>query len=284
MMAGPCDLGPHDLVWVADPAALHWRGGMPDWCAQWLRSSAPTPVVLRREDIDDESLLPVGIRGTQRHERQAAYLERCAIARVMRPEELVSSAEELVSPERAAWLRNALRVVPPQELAQNEKAAMHSGRIGPKQASHDFAAMVLGPDPYAALLDVFPAMAGIGLPWGPTGGLGFALATGLPVLHEGSDIDLLVRAPAPLSQEQVLALAAVVERSERPVDLQIDTGRGGFSFKEWAGCVPQRAGPPHGRGGRRRVLLKTGAGPVLVQDPWRPGTHAFPGDPPSNVL
>ncbi|MDX3895093.1 phosphoribosyl-dephospho-CoA transferase MdcG domain-containing protein [Pusillimonas sp.] len=282
-MPGPRDVGPHDLVWVADPAGLHWRGGMPEWCGQWLRSGAPTPVVLRREDIGDESLLPVGIRGTQRHERQAAYLERRAIARVMRPEELVSSAGELVSSERAAWLRNAPRAVRPQELTQGEKAAMHPRRIGPRQASHDSAATVLGPDPNAALLDVFPAMAAIGLPWGPTGGLGFALATGLPVLHEGSDIDLLVRAPAPLSQGQVRALAAVVERSERPVDLQIDTGQGGFSFKEWAGCDPQRAGPPHGRGGLRRVLLKTGAGPVLVQDPWRPDTRAFPGDPPGDA-
>jgi len=222
--------GPHDLVWVADPAGLHWRGDVPDWCEQWLRLGAPTPVVLRRENIGDESLLPVGIRGTQRHERQAAYLERRAIARVMRPEELISF----------------------------ERAAGGS------------AATVPGPDPYAVLLDLCPAMAGIGLPWGPTGGLGFALATGLPVLHEGSDIDLLVRAPAPLSQGQLRILAAVVERSQRPVDLQIDTGHGGFSFKEWAGCDPERAGRRSPREKRRRVLLKTGAGPVLTRDPWKP--------------
>jgi len=264
MMAGPRDLGPHDLIWVADPAALHWRGDMADWCAQWLRLGAPTPVVLRREDACDADLLPVGIRGAFRHQRQAAYLERHAVARIVQPEALIALGQR----------------VRPWKLTQGDKPAEPSG---PEQATGGSTAKGPGPDPYAILLDLCPAMARIGLPWGPTGGLAFALATGLSVLHEGSDIDLLVRAPAPLSQGQVRALAAVVERSKRPVDMQIDTGQGGFSFKEWVGCDPQWAGPPHGRGGRRRVLLKTGAGPMLVPDPWRPGMHAFTGDPPRDA-
>ena len=84
--AGPRRFRPHDLVWVADPAALHWRGDLPEWCAHWLQCGAPTPVVLRRENTGDPNLLPVGIRGFHRHQRQAVYLERRAAARMLSPE------------------------------------------------------------------------------------------------------------------------------------------------------------------------------------------------------
>jgi phosphoribosyl-dephospho-CoA transferase len=41
--------------------------------------------------------------------------------------------------------------------------------------------------------------------------------------------------------------------------MQVDTGHGGFALAEWAGKAD-------------RILLKTGRGPVLVADPWEPGT------------
>lgn len=115
------------------------------------------------------------------------------------------------------------------------------------------------PDPgaakvFATLERISPLLDASGLVWGPTGSLGYTLATGLPALHCGSDIDLLVRAPSPLSAPQARLLHAAAASDGCRVDLQVDTGRGGFSFTEWS------------RGGA--VLLKTDVGPFLTADPW----------------
>jgi phosphoribosyl-dephospho-CoA transferase len=106
----------------------------------------------------------------------------------------------------------------------------------------------------AALDRMAPLLNASGLCWGPTGSLGYALATGLPALHSASDIDLLVRAPFPLFAWQAQLLHAAQASSACQVDMQIDTGRGGFSFAEWA------------KGGS--VLLKTDFGPFLTRNPW----------------
>ncbi|QOY94289.1 malonate decarboxylase holo-ACP synthase [Massilia sp. UMI-21] len=106
-----------------------------------------------------------------------------------------------------------------------------------------------------ALRRLAPRLDGSGLAWGPTGGLGFALATGWPVLHPASDIDLLVRAPTPLTASQASLLQEVSADAACRVDLQIDTGHGGFAFAEWI------------RNGGR-VLLKTDTGPRMTDDPW----------------
>lgn len=107
----------------------------------------------------------------------------------------------------------------------------------------------------AALERIAPLLERAGLPWGPTGSLGFALATGWPVLRAASDIDLLVRAAAPLNAAQAALLREAANAGPCRVDLQVDTGHGGFAFAEWA-----RSGG--------RVLLKTDAGPFLTDDPW----------------
>jgi phosphoribosyl-dephospho-CoA transferase len=106
-----------------------------------------------------------------------------------------------------------------------------------------------------ALKELAPHLDASGLCWGPTGSAGYSLATGLPLLHAQSDLDLVVRASAPLSPAQVRILRAVTGLACCRVDMQIDTGRGAFSFAEWAGK-------------RGRVLVKTDVGPLLVGDPW----------------
>lgn len=107
-----------------------------------------------------------------------------------------------------------------------------------------------------ALATVRPLLDALGVPWGPTGGVGFALATGLPVLHAASDLDLLLRAASPLDRAQNDLLAALLHGTACRIDLQIDTGLGAFSFAEWLA-------------GRGRVLLKTDNGPLLLRDPWQ---------------
>lgn len=102
----------------------------------------------------------------------------------------------------------------------------------------------------------------IGLPWGPTGGVGFMLATGLPVLHAQSDLDLVLRAPSPLDRRQTSLLSKLMRSAACRIDLQIDTGFGGFSFTEWLA-------------GRDRILLKTDTGPLLTRDPWQVEVQAI---------
>lgn len=100
-----------------------------------------------------------------------------------------------------------------------------------------------------------PELDALGWAWGPTGGAGFMLASGLPVLCENSDLDLVVRMTHAPSVMQRKRLARLLDQAECRVDLQIDTGRGGFALRDWL------AWPD-------RTLLKTDSGPRLVADPW----------------
>lgn len=90
--------------------------------------------------------------------------------------------------------------------------------------------------------------------WGITGSAGYALATEVPVLRDGSDLDLLIRSPHPLDTAALMRWQAFVSQLPCRVDTQIDTPRGGFALTEWL-----REG---------RVLLKTRHGPLLTSQPW----------------
>ncbi len=130
-----------------------------------------------------------------------------------------------------------------------------------------------------ALARIAPQFDRSALAWGVTGSVGFTLASGFDVLREGSDLDLLVRAPDRRDGEALRAVAAVIRdarssgevradmqakvRPDGPIvrqadvriDVQVETPRGAFALEEWL-----RTGGP--------VLLKTAAGPMLCEDPW----------------
>jgi phosphoribosyl-dephospho-CoA transferase len=205
---------PHDLLWLRDPKALIplAPATRPSWAVDdWM---AAAPVVVRRQKLDDSSLLPVGLRGRERHQRLAASVSCAAITHYLSPEMLARTSR-----------------------IQFDVPALE------------------------ALAMVRPLLDALGLPWGPAGGVGFALATGLPVVHAASDLDLVLRAASPLDQSQTDHLAALLHCTACRIDLQIDTGRGGFSFAEWMT-------------GRERVLLKTDNGPLLICDPWEQAAQA----------
>jgi phosphoribosyl-dephospho-CoA transferase len=107
----------------------------------------------------------------------------------------------------------------------------------------------------AALDLVTAGLHGAGLAWGPGGSAGFYLATGVPVLRASSDLDIILRAPAPFTPGQRACLELLLAAAPCRLDVQVDTGGGGFALAEWL------------RGGR--VMVKTAAGPVLCADPWR---------------
>ena len=93
--------------------------------------------------------------------------------------------------------------------------------------------------------------------WGITGSSGYSLATGIPVLHAASDLDLMIRAPQPLAREALLRWQQLISGALCRVDTQVNVPQGGFALTEWL------------RDGR--VLLKTNRGPQLVSDPWFEG-------------
>jgi phosphoribosyl-dephospho-CoA transferase len=202
---------PHDLLWIRNRHALVSAVALPDWVG--AGRLADSPVVVRREQLADPLLVPVGLRGETRAQRLRCYVRWDAVLRLMRPEELLSDA---------VW--------------QN-RIALPRFQV------------VVALDALAPLLDA------TGLCWGPTGSMGFSLAIGMPVIHADSDLDLVVRAPNRLTAAQAQLLHAVIEQAPCRVDMQIDTGHGGFSFAEWI-----RA---------KGVLLKTGTGPMLTNDPWQ---------------
>ena len=160
--------------------------------------------------------LPVGLRGPLRSQRCAALVGPQAVQRSVTPEFLQQSQCWLLQP-------------------------------------------VLASDaPVVLLVQLHTLLQHLGLDWGPTGSVGFALATGYPVLRRESDLDLVVRAPHPLTAQQIMLLQQVLDKQSPHscrIDLQIDTGHGGFAFSEWL-----RASG--------KILLKTNAGPVLTDHPW----------------
>lgn len=90
--------------------------------------------------------------------------------------------------------------------------------------------------------------------WGITGSTGYALATGIPVIHASSDLDLLIRAPQALSRESLEKWQRQLTGALCRADTQVETPYGAFALNEWL------------RDGK--TLLKTSQGPRLVSDPW----------------
>jgi phosphoribosyl-dephospho-CoA transferase len=185
---------------------------------------AGAPLVVRRE-ATPAVIIPAGARGLARSQRCKGYAPAAAVARRIAPEMLAA----------------ALRTAPPRcDVPWGDVPCL------------------------AALHALAPQLDALKVDWGPVGGVGYHLATGLPVLRADSDLDLLVRLPQRPAARLVDALMRTVHalqaRHACRIDIQLDTGRGGCALAEYA------------RGGR--VLLKTGHGPLLVADPWNAGLPA----------
>ena len=160
--------------------------------------------------------IPVGLRGPLRSQRHAAQVRPDAIQKSVTPEALRQSQCWLTRPELVSYA------------------------------------------PVATLIGLSRLLQNLELSWGPTGSVGFALATGCQVLRSDSDLDLLIRAPQPLSVQQMTLLQDVLQNrtvASCRIDLQIDTGKGGFAFNEWLR-------------GSGKILLKTNTGPRLTDNPW----------------
>jgi len=80
---------PHDLIWLRDAKAFAADATLPDWAdPAWL---ALAPVVVRRDTAGD-GRIPVGLRGMQRAQRHAAWLDPAQCARIVTPGEIAHAA------------------------------------------------------------------------------------------------------------------------------------------------------------------------------------------------
>lgn len=107
-----------------------------------------------------------------------------------------------------------------------------------------------------ALRQIRSVMHAQGLPWGVAGGAGFELATGIRVLHQSSDLDLILRTDDFFSRERARALVDALNGAVCRIDLQLQTPAGAVALREWAGPA-------------RQVLLKADDGARLVDNPWQ---------------
>ena len=112
-----------------------------------------------------------------------------------------------------------------------------------------------------ALDQLRPMLDDCGWVWGVSGSAGFELASGSIALHEGSDLDLILRTPQPLPRLQAQDLMKLLDAAACQVDMQLQTPFGAVALREWAGSS-------------RKVLLKNAVGACLVDDPWNPQEQA----------
>jgi len=112
-----------------------------------------------------------------------------------------------------------------------------------------------------ALHQLRPLLDDCGWVWGVSGSAGFELASGVQALHEGSDLDLILRTPQPLARSEAQELLKLLEAAVCPVDMQLQTPFGAVALREWAGSA-------------QRVLLKQAGEACLVIDPWNPQEQA----------
>jgi phosphoribosyl-dephospho-CoA transferase len=206
----------HDLLRISGVADLVLVGldlpekRFPLWVERSLQE-APF-VVVRRADLFD-GMIPVGVRGSLRQHRSAAYLNPESVRNRITPEQLAT---------KRGWPGNA-RI---EEIPG-----------------------------FKVLAGIEEELANLPLAYGPTGSIGFELASGRPAATSTSDLDLLIRAPEHLPMPLAQELITIFSGSPCRVDAQLETPRGAISLAEYAR-------------GQTPLLLRQNGGPVLVSDPW----------------
>jgi phosphoribosyl-dephospho-CoA transferase len=193
-----------------------------------------------------------------------------------RPHDLLRLSGRRVPPDAPEWASRALAVTP-WVVVRRAAAPMDRIAVGVRGTSRseryaaavdpDDVCEVVEPENLAHILPhadrelpamctldaVRPVLDDTGLPWGPTGSVGFELATGIPTATTESDLDLIVRAPR--GSSGALTLLAALHREFRAlavrVDCQVETTSGAIALAELVG-------------GQSDVMVRTAAGVRLV--------------------
>lgn len=200
---------PHDLLRIEGVDQLMSNDPVPDWVRESL-VLAPLVVVRRARSLN--GLIPVGVRGSTRSKRFAAFISPNSIREHITPEEIA---------EKRGWRHGRLR-------------------------ESSFA---------AALDHIESALLTPVYVWGPIGSVAFELASGVPVVSNSSDLDLLIRVDKPMDCKSASRLLSRLLAVLKCVDVQLETASGAISLAEFARC-------------EARLVLRTCDGPRLVPNPW----------------
>jgi phosphoribosyl-dephospho-CoA transferase len=106
-----------------------------------------------------------------------------------------------------------------------------------------------------ALEVIKPLFNGLNILWGPTGSVGFELASGHHSVNDSSDLDVIIRFEQPPLLELAKKILNILARVPARMDVQIETSIGAVALTEFVQ-------------GNGLVLLRTNTGPRLVGIPW----------------
>lgn len=193
----------------------------------------------------------------------------------LRPHDLVWIAAGALSPDAPAWAIDRIRAGAPVVVRRaprtqttipvGVRGASRGQRYADTISRADIARVTTPESLIDSRADRVPAMCCIagaaptltapGYRWGITGAVGFELATGLPVCHAQSDLDLIVRMPQPLSRDRAGDIHEALATLAVRCDVQLETPCGAVALADWAGAAAQ-------------CLVKGDAGPFLTADPW----------------
>ncbi len=183
--------GVHTLLRIADPNVLIWEDQRPDWALSALQLA---PWVVVRRAAPRPGLWPMGVRGSQRLERCAAWLPSEAVRDSATPQQLVAA--------RAWRLRPGIGATPAIAALDAAEAILHARGFGHR--------------------------------WGPGGSVGYELASGLPCTTPHSDLDLVLYAPQAFAREHAAELQSALSRLPVRIDALLETPKGAVALAEHA--------------------------------------------------
>lgn len=93
--------------------------------------------------------------------------------------------------------------------------------------------------------------------WGISGSLAYEMATGIKMVHQNSDLDIIAWNVHRMSVSKAKELLRALNRFKAHADMQIVNGQRGFALEEYA--MNRDA----------EILVKTDKGPLLSKNPWQ---------------
>jgi len=123
-------------------------------------------------------------------------------------------------------------------------------RVTPEQLGHSRIRHRAGVPALAALTEVRSRLSGMPFRWGPTGAVGFELASGSPCVTGSSDLDIAVFVDSP-ALPTLAALGATLGGLPVPVDCSVELPCGAVALTELLSDTQQ-------------LLLKSADGPRLI--------------------
>jgi phosphoribosyl-dephospho-CoA transferase len=175
---------------VSDLDALVWAECQPTWASAALQRA---PWAVMRRAVPRADSWPIGVRGSVRAQRSAAWLPKCAVK----------------------------ECITPQMLAAVQAWRGHPGALTvPAIAVLDQVAVIINAHGFTGR-------------WGPCGSVGFELASGVPSTTSRSDLDLMLTADEPIARGDAARLHAELSELPVRIDLLLETPIGAVVLAEY---------------------------------------------------